>query len=247
MNLSDLLNPYDRRARLYPVVIVVLPILVLLPALYGFNIASVASIAAACGMGFLLTRVGRDAGARIQEKLWASWGGAPTTQMLRHSDARLDRLTKARYHRILSDLLGLAMPSPQDELDNGAAADEIYRAATRRLIHATRSPARFRLLFNENVAYGFHRNGHGLRPIGVAVAVVCIAWVPWHAGFIILKPPFWSAARLSSSDVLPLIVSGAALLAWFTVFTEASLKRTAYAYAERLLECCDELAQEGIT
>lgn len=242
---ADLLGPYDRKARLYPALLVVFPLLVLLPALYGIETASLISIAGVCGIGFLLSRIARDAGVRQQQKVWASWGGPPTIQLLRHRDSTLDRLTKARYHSALSQIMRTPMPTSDEENADPAAADEQYRAAARRLIELTRDRSRFPLLLNENAAYGFQRNGRALKPVGIAVALTCMAWALWQSGAISWGENDWPAAALRSLPppaVLSLTVSSFTLLAWLVAFTDGAMKRTAFAYSERLLECCEHVA-----
>jgi hypothetical protein len=107
-------DPYDRPARLYTSLLVVVPLAVLVVCLYGAaNIAlsSVLSILGFSGAAYALGRVARNAGKRIQEELFDKWGGAPTTQMLRHRDTSIDIHTKERFHRVLAKGIKKDLPT----------------------------------------------------------------------------------------------------------------------------------------
>jgi len=246
--IPKFLDPYDRRARLYPGLLVVAPVGVLVVCLYGTaNIAlsSVVSILGFSGAAYALGRVARDAGKRIQDTLFEKWGGAPTTQILRHRDTSIDVHTKERFHRVLSKGIKKNLPTAEAERNDHAAADELYRAATVWLIGQTRDTKAFGLVFKENVAFGFQRNALGLRPLGAAVAFICIVWALLNTQVIQFTEPYFSAARvlgLNSPAMVTLCVSTAMLIAWTFFFSEAAVKRTGFSYAERLLQSCDRLS-----
>ena len=107
----------------------------------------------------LLTQLGRDAGKNKEKGLWDSWGGKPTTQLLRHRDHQLDPNTKSRYHAKLAAIVpGIRMPSPEEEAQDPQAADHVYDSCVKYLIQKTRDHKQFPLLFHENVSYGFRRD-----------------------------------------------------------------------------------------
>lgn len=238
---------YDRPARLYPAMLVVLPALILFATLFAPNASitgAVESIAVLCGVSFAMTRVARDAGKRVELKLFKEWGGVPSTQILRHRDTRLNSHTKATYHTFLSSKIGRPMPSPESESNNPIAADELYAAATDWLRTQTRDTTQFGLLFRENIAYGFQRNALGLRWIGVGVALLSLIVALLKVGILGGMPPYLDVARfgmLDSSAWFTIASSGLMLLSWFFFFTKGAAERTAFAYAERLMEACDTL------
>ena len=82
---------YTLRARTYPALLVVLPVGVVLFAWVpdgSFLEGGVISLLAT-GVGTaLLAQWGRDAGKRREPQLWKSWGGPPTTRLLRFRDAK---------------------------------------------------------------------------------------------------------------------------------------------------------------
>jgi hypothetical protein len=246
--LSD---PYDRPARLYPGLLVVLPIAVLLAGLYGttHNPASVVlPVLGFCGAGYLLGRLSRDAGKRLQERLFAKWGGAPTTQLLRYRNTIFDEHTKERFHNTIAKGIGKSFPTREAERLDPVAADELYRAGTTWLIGQTRNTKTFPLVFKENVAFGFHRNCLGVRIMGIIAAAISITWALLHAEVLSIFSPYLSPQRLLSLEpgaAVALCVAVAMLLVWLFPLNEAAAKRTGFAYAERLLQSCDQLKPDS--
>lgn len=250
MGLNDFvgkfLDPYDRPARLYPGLIVVAPIAVLIVCLYGTKymvLSSLLSILGFSGVAYMLGSIARDAGKKTEEKLFIKWGGKPTTLMLRHSDKRIDAITKARIHQLLSKAIDQPFPVNTEELAAPERADDFYRAGTVWLINNTRDTKAFPLVFKENVAYGFRRNMLGLKPIGIFVSLITVIWALVHSKVILITSPYFSIENLSNlgpAAVTSIVVSLAILFTWFLI-TEASLLRVANAYAERLLHSCDKV------
>ncbi len=244
--LSD---PYDRPARLYPSLLAFLPAAVLLVCLFGsthFLASVVLPILGFCGSGYVLGRISRDAGKRIQDKLFAKWGGAPTTQLLRFRDPTFDAHTKERFHNTLAKGLGKALPTAEAERLDPLAADELYRAATVWLIGQTRDTKKFPLVFKENVAFGFHRNSLGVRPVGIAIALICVIWVVFHAKVITSSQPYVLPERVLTLDPAAAVALGIGaimLLILIFLLNENALKRAGFSYAERLLQSCDHLNQ----
>jgi hypothetical protein len=245
--IPKFLDPYDRPARLYPGLLVIAPVAIQIVCLYGADntaFSNVLAVLGFCGIAYALGRIARNAGKRLQDKLFDKWGGAPTTQMLRHRDTRIDPHTKERFHRVLSKGLGKEMPTHDDERTNPVAADELYRAAATWLIIQTRNTKAFPLVFKENVAFGFHRNTLGLRPAGVTIATLCIIWALYNAKVIAFTAPFFSAKQaigFTPEILVSLGISTTILITWSFVFTEDALKRTGFSYAEQLLQSCDQL------
>lgn len=183
--IEQILDPYDRNARLMPAVLALIPVLSVTAGLYGASLEwkeTAVGVLVASGMFYLLASIARELGKRLEADLFKSWGGKPTTQVLRHRDETIDANTKARYHRFLAGILGTPFPDPAQERADPGAADQIYASGTRWLLDQTRDKKTFGLLFKENVAYGFRRNSLGLRPYAILVAVLAILWVIVDAG-----------------------------------------------------------------
>src|SRR5687767_1817898 len=99
-----MIDEYSLKARAYPLAIVLSPSLVplgkylLVVQEYG---SFFASLGIAAMLVYLMSQLGRDAGKKKEKALWDSWGGPPSTQLLRFSNTTLDAFTKVRYHKIL--------------------------------------------------------------------------------------------------------------------------------------------------
>jgi hypothetical protein len=240
-----LLDPYDRRARALPLLLCLLPILMVLVLVYPAFVQwqqAVFGVLVWCGGFFLLSRIARDAGRRIQDRLFAAWSGAPTTQLLRHRDRRIDAYSKQALHAKLAALTGIPMPTARTEQEDPAGADEAYRAAAAWLIKHTRDTTRFGLLYKENVNFGFQRNALGLRWVGVAIATLSVLWVLVMAGVLSPEAPYYNTGRWAALSLpmgLSLLASGTMLAIWLFAITPGAAQRTGFAYAERLLECAE--------
>ena len=188
------------------------------------------------GATCLLAIMARNRGKAIEQGLWESWGGSPTTQLLRHAGPG-NPVLRSRWHEHLARLLNRPLPTVKEEHDDPKAADEVYAAATRLLINNRRDAKAFPLIYKENVNYGFCRNLFAQRATGIGVTVVgigaALAAGTYFAsrGSILVLP--WVCAAI---DVLM-------LLAWVFVLTAAWVKVPAFAYAGRLLESSEKLSK----
>jgi len=235
------LDAYSIRTRWAPVFLVVLPLLILcfslVPGLPAWN--KLWPLLGAASVVILVDQLGRDGGKRLQPALWASWGGAPTTAALRHRDAA-NPVLLARQHERIAAIVGHALPTAHEERADPAGADHAYQAAIAVLIARTRGRRKeYPLIFTENCNYGFRRNMLGLRPWGRLLAAA--------AGILALAA---IAARLAGLVNVPLALAGAVLavsaaatVLWWRVVTPNWVQPVAQAYAERLLEAAETLAE----
>ena len=172
--LPEIFDHYSLRARLQPALITLFPLALGFIAWTGvdnFRSSALWSLCGTVGLTFLLSVVVRHRGKTIEPSLWESWGGSPTTLLLRHKGPA-NSVMRERWHKYLSKSVGKAFPSAVDEEKNPSAADEIYKASVRILISKTRDVKKFRLLFKENIAYGFCRNLYAMRLIGIDIAAL---------------------------------------------------------------------------
>ena len=237
------LDAYSIRARWAPVFLVVLPPLILcfslVPGLPAWH--KLWPLLGAASVVILVDQLGRDGGRRLQPALWASWGGAPTTAALRHRDTA-NPVLLARQHERIAAIVGHALPTADEERADPAGADHVYQAAIAVLIARTRGRRReYPLIFAENCNYGFRRNMLGLRPWGKLLAAA--------AGILALAA---IAAGLDGLENIPLALAGvvlavsaAATVIWWRVVTPNWVQPVAWAYAERLLEAAETLAETG--
>lgn len=241
MGLADVLkevrDPYERKARMAPGLLVVLPLLV--PVLWIFGpknpyVTALLGLISSCGAIYGLASIARGRGKRLEERLVREWDGMPSTRMLRHRDDFLDQVSKARYHDDIRRKLGIAIPTSAGEAADPAAADAAYIAAARALRERTRSKAHG-LLLKENIAYGFHRNMSAMRPFGFVSSMLGMGVGVVLSKTVQLHPFDVDFDRLTAAGGITFVVSLALLLAWL-YFTHDAVRRIGYVYAERLLE-----------
>jgi len=234
------IDTYTLKARLWPALISGLPAAAVLAFVFP-NVewwhAGLMSTGAAVGLTFLLAQMARAAGKRKEPRLFEAWGGKPTTRYLRHRDSPLDRHTLARYHQNIMKLdPQLAMPSPGQEAADPLAADAVYDAATRMLIQKTRDTKRFRLLFKENMHFGFCRNLWGLKPIAILISLISAG----VCGGLMYR----ERSLGHSIPPLPIAIGGLCIFwlgCWLFWFRSSWIRVAADGYAERLLEASDDL------
>jgi TIR domain-containing protein len=217
----SLRDPYRRRARIAPALLAALPAVLLaglaMPAA-GSLLAEVAAVLLTGGLPMLADQLGRQRGKRIEPHLFESWGGKPTTQLLRWRGPT-SRAAQDRQRACLLPWCG-ALPSKEAERADPIGSDEDYDAAVRVLRASQRGSKR--LVFVENCNYGFRRNMLGLRPYGLGIALAALAC----AVAFVPRPAFFVASA----------VDAALACVWLWVVTPSWVAEAAWAYAERLLE-----------
>lgn len=238
-------DPYERNARAVPALLLLLPVAVPLVCVVGPRnplLTAIAAILGSCGAVYAVASVMRGLGKATEDKLVAKWGGMPSTVLLRHRDTSIERPTKLEYHRLISERLGLAMPTEADEAADPAAADQAYRAATRKIRELTRG-AQFRLLLTENTAYGFHRNMMGARWLGLATSTLGVLVGLVLAGAIAPALPHLRLEALWRPGLEGAVTLAVSLPLWcvWWYFGEKSVRRIANVYAERLFEALRSL------
>lgn len=238
-------DPYERKARVTPGLLVALPLLVPLVCGHGPRhpvLTGLVALLGGCGAVYGLASVARGRGKELEEALVRKWGGMPTTIALRHSDTFLDSVSKHRYHTAIAAKFGITMPTADEESADPAKADDTYIGATKRLRELTRSNKS--LLLTENIAYGFHRNMLAIKPIGVVASALGILWGLAIARVINISPPYVVPTNLLDPGLpagLSVLVSIILLAGWLFYFDEAAVRRVGFAYAERLFELLPDL------
>ena len=244
--LTVVFDPYDRKARIQPALLCIVPIfvacLLLIPQL-GAIWTTVGGVILYCGSTMLLAQLGRDRGKRLEPMLFDAWDGKPSVAMLRHRDTRLAKPTKERYRAFLTaNIPGLELASPQIEQQSPTLADEGYSSITSWLLTQTRDGPQFGLILKENINYGFRRNIWALRPWAFGADLVTIAFVlfveadAWTGEIVstlrAVGSPAWTCLAIT-------VVHG--LLFSFRI-RQDWVKVAAEAYAYQLLAACDTMA-----
>lgn len=230
-------DPYERRARLAPALVTVLPIAVALLAVPTGDqdwLKPVMSLASASGGTVLLAAIARSMGRAAEQGIFPD--GLPTLRALRHREA-VTRAELARLHDTVARATGVALPTAEEEKHDASEADGVYRTAVAALIDATRDQARFGLLHEENRNYGFSRNLFGLRPVGRVLALLGSV-----AGIVLLVIAVADGSGIDVGLAIVAIVVGvAATWTFFVWLTPARVVVPATAYRDRLFEAARSL------
>jgi hypothetical protein len=237
MTNLKLFDHYSFRARLQPALLTLLPAGVGIFAWTGPGVkweSALWTLFGTLGGTYFLAILARNLGKQIEPGLWQSWGGSPTTQLLRHTGTG-NPVLRERWHKFLAKLLGKPLPTQEEEQANPKAADDIYNAGIQLLINKTRDTKKFHLIYKENVQYGYCRNLYAMRDMGITFSLLglvasCAAgcWTV-HVGEQKMYPWVCLAAE-------------ALFLVWWIFTIKASwVKVPAFAYAERLLESTENL------
>ena len=124
----------------------------------------------------------RSAGVSRQESLYSSWGGKPTTAMLRHRDERINIDTKKRLHERLRGLgADFSIPTEVEEIEDPNRADGKYASAVDELRKRAKAKA-VKAVHRENIGYGAARNLYGLKPFGLFVCATGLMTLGWLVG-----------------------------------------------------------------
>jgi hypothetical protein len=123
---------------------------------------------------FGLSDLARRVGKRLEPKLYMKWGGKPSTVIMRHGNNSVDAATKASYHAFMAGKLGTKAPRRADEATKLAECDAFYERCGNWLRENTRDTKKFKILFDENVTYGFRRNLLGLKYAALIIDLVIL-------------------------------------------------------------------------
>lgn len=237
--LENILNPYERRARLGPMLIALAPVIALLvlylPGFTNITAKSATAILVFGTLSTLLANLARQAGKRVEPTLKKQWGGWPSMMIFRHRDSWIDPITKSNIHKAMAKAVASTYaPTPDQEIRDPGGCDNIYLAWSEHLRKLARNnEKKFPHVFRENMSYGFHRNLYGLKAFAIIVllvSAVVTSWVAWQK----YKPT--QSVPMAESICLGLFAIG--LLVWLFVITAASVKRASYDYASRLIDDC---------
>lgn len=237
--LQNLSNPYERRARLAPMLIALAPMIALgvlyIPGLTNLGLKSAAAVLVYGTISTLLAAQARQAGKRLEPKLKVEWGGWPSMMIFRHRDSWINPITKSNIHVAMARTVpSTYAPTPEQEAQNPAEADNVYLAWSEYLrILARNNEKHFPHVFRESMSYGFHRNLYGLKTFAISVLLISItatAFVAWQK----YKP----AQVVPVPEAISLGIFVLMLLFWIFVVTRESVKRASYDYASRLIDDC---------
>jgi hypothetical protein len=229
---------YIATARMMPALIVLWPISAVLVGLALAKPMAAAGAAATAALSYFLGDIVRGAGHQAQDRLWAAWGGPPTTQRLRWTNAP-DAEAVARHHRDIGAATGEELPTREDETTDPDAADERYMQAIRRLIDfVAAKSAEHPHVAHELTTYGFRRNLYAVKPAGLTACAVGIA----SAAAIVALRDGSLTERLAAAAI-PALSSVGLLAAWLLVVRPPWVRASAELYADRLLRAAATIAR----
>ena len=234
--LQQLTDDYNRRARLVPAVLVVLPIAILailavpvLVTLWG----KVVALLIAAGLPFVASQVVRDRGQRVQQRLYKDWQGGPAEDLLRWRSAE-PQAGVARRHSLVAEHFGIELPDAAGEAAQPEAADDAYRTAVTALRERTRDAKVFPLVAEENIAYGFRRNTYACRFPAIIVCALTAIVTLAVAATGLLSLGWMQQTGLVAFDV-------AAAAGWALWCTVGAVRRAADGYGRQLVAALEIL------
>ena len=203
-------------------------------------------IMGALGGAALLAQVTRDLGSKKQSGLWASWGGAPTTDLLRFRSSSDDAVRGARRQKF-AEVTRHKLPTEEEEGEDPVAADERYADAVAVLRSKTYDIAAFPLVHAENCNYGFRRNLWSMKRWGLSISiifavccwglVIVTVW-PLITGvwdiFVIADPNLALVVRLFGA-----VFNSAIVALWLFLISPSWVRVTAETYAKQLFGALD--------
>lgn len=243
--MTDLpaLDRYSLVARWTPATLLAAPVSVTLllglPTIAN-TAGKVVAVMLALGLPIVIGQLVRDAGRRVQERLYEDWRGAPTAHLLRDRLSRDDAVGE-RLRRQLCAVVGDYPPVPA--VDAAATTgDDVYEAITGILRSRTRQRSAFPTVFDELVHYGFWRNLYAVRAVGLCAAGAAAAAAGVMAGV--------TASGILDGRVASWII--AALIDVVTVVGWALLRSTRVRaagdrYAEALLGAVESISSAAAT
>ena len=236
--LFGFFDAYTLRARVFPALVAGLPTLALLAVVVPWSrLGPPHAIAVAAGLVllFAFADVARRTGRHVQTKL----GTGATPEQWRWDNPDISEAAKDRYRAFVAQQLRRPAPTADEELADPARARDFYLGAGNWLRQQTRDSRTFKLLFGENVTYGFRRNLLGLK----VTALVCNAAVAAFCGAILhFRPPYFVA--LPDMDEKLVAVLAADLLHSLYLLlavNAAGVREASRAYGRELIVSCEAL------
>lgn len=237
-----IIDVYTVRARLYPAVIAAASAIVggtVLVPWDTFGLPHAIATASATVVLALAADIARRQGRAIEPGIFQRMGGMPSTTMMRHGDTTFDAATKCRIHKFCAGKISGKAPTAPSERNDPAAADDFYRRCGNWLRENTRDHRKFKILFDENITYGFRRNLLGLKWLALALDVAIVAA---GAAWLAMSLPV-DVTNPFSQKVLSVAVFAVLHALYLTLFVnESGVVEAAKQYARQLLLCAEVLA-----
>lgn len=229
-------DEYERRARVAPGLLAVLPIAIagtVLGLRENAIVGALIGLVAAAGGPLVLAGYVRQRGLNLQAHLVGSWGGMPTTALLLLTIPTDNEALRGQRRLAVERLAGTALPSADEERTNPQQANERIEAAVAVVREKTRVQQRFPLVFAENRNYGFERNLLALRPIGVVIASASFVLLALVAVVVQVRDMTAPPLAAVGFGIAVVVVMG---VAWLSYPTEDRVRQAGRRYATALLD-----------
>lgn len=237
------LDAYERRCRLAPGLLALVPVAVTIVAL-GIRDAPVVSAAISilslASGPVLIASIVRRKGLAAQEFLWTKWGGPPTTDLLRTRQGPSGVVQRDAWRQAVEIATKVPLLSPRAEKSNPDRADETIELAVAKLREATRTDS-FPLIAAENRNYGFERNFYAIRATGRMIALICIVVI---GAAIAVRLNGGRHPSAPNAYVLGVVINPLVLIGWFALPSEGRVRVTAEKYARQLLQGAVTLSEQ---
>ncbi|MFK4222269.1 hypothetical protein [Streptomyces sp. NPDC019890] len=232
------IDRYSWKARIRPVVLVLLPIALPAAAVAPewANGGRLWILAQLAGLLLLAEPLGRARGKRVEEGLFTAWGGKPSVQLLRWSGP-MNRTQLIYLRTRVQEIVGvsLLLPTEEEERVDLSKADEVYETAGTVLRARARALPGTGLLAEHNCEYGFRRNALGLRGYALAAAAIgavalagAVAWAgTTGAGVETGEVVLWSALAVVDLGLFTF---------WYATVRPSWVESAAWDYARQLYE-----------
>lgn len=237
-------DEYDRKARLTPGLLLILPIAfdVIAFGLKHYPAVAIASaLLGGAGATYLLAILIRQLGKKAETRLWEEWGGPPTTLLLRMRSATSNPILRDTWRRAVETRTGLTLLPESAEAADPETADATIEAAVRQLLVYRDNPA-YPLVKAELIQYGFERNYYAARWYGRSVALLGVGSLIFG---LIDHSLGIGAEKVSDGGLIAALAINALLLAMWLITPSASrTKSAATRYANQLLQAVvDDVAK----
>lgn len=246
--ISTIFDSYNRKARLYPALLTLAPIIwstcVFAPTITPSFASSAAALTLISSILYAFAHAARSNGKILEKQLIDNWGAWPTTIMLRHSDNSIDPVTKTRYHAALSAICDdMPFPTPLEEQQSPEKADVHYHSAIERLIERRLGP-QYEILNYENASYGFRRNLLGLKPFGLVISFMAAAFTGFAWWAVTMSEEFSISSTMASFKNDPvflilIILDVTYFLLWVFIVQRKFVLQAACEYSRALLKTLD--------
>jgi hypothetical protein len=236
--MKIIFDEYVWKARILVAFLVALPVLLIAPWIsreLPFSFSPILTGAIFTGAFYaLMASVVREMGVRAERHLVSSWGGYPSTTIMRWRDATRSKEWKGIQHQIVYDKLKIRLMTANEEAKDPAEADKRIADAFARIKNSIWGKPSLPT-HADNIDYGFARNLYGCRWIWLALCTLSVATVVLNAVLLSKGLP------LPELVLEILLAVGVILVEWG--FMKSHVRHCALRYAEHAWEALASLPE----